>query len=201
MLESPTLDCLWLQTKVLCGRLPLLLVGKSIHIYVLSSKLKSSFDTNLILKTLPCVEISCHVVPWGGRCYQLERAGPPPAPGLSGSVEDKGWVGSGWILVGSDPGWRQRARTGCAPPLPEAAHCPLQGLTRWTGKVYHSPPTPPSICPPGKPWLREGIVDSTAVPIFGDILVESTTFVFVNSANISTNIEKAALSKKLFLCG
>ena len=63
VLESPTLDCLWLQTKVLCGRLPLLLVGKSIHIYVLSSKLKSSFDTNLILKTLPCVEISCHVVP------------------------------------------------------------------------------------------------------------------------------------------
>ena len=109
-------------------------------------------------------------------------------PALSGSAEDKGWVGSGWILVGSDPRWRQRARTGCAPPLPEAAHCPLQGLTRWTGKVYQSPPTPPSICPPGKPWLREGIVDSTAVSIFVDILVELTNSVFVNSTNITTNI-------------
>ena len=41
-------------------------------------------------------------------------------------------------------------------------------------------------------------LDSTAVSIFVDILVEltNTVFVFVNSTNITTNIETAALSKQ-----
>ena len=39
-----------------------------------------------------------------------------------------------------------------------------------------------------------GGLDSTAVSIFVVILVESTNAVFVNSTNITTNIETAALS-------
>ena len=38
-------------------------------------------------------------------------------------------------------------------------------------------------------------LDSTAVSIFVDILVELTNSVFVNSTNITTNIETAALSR------
>ena len=38
-------------------------------------------------------------------------------------------------------------------------------------------------------------VDSTAVSIFVDMLVELTITVFVNSTNIATNIETAVLSK------
>ena len=41
---------------------------------------------------------------------------------------------------------------------------------------------------------RVGLIDSTAVSIFVDILVELTHTVFVNSMNITTNIETAALS-------
>ena len=42
-------------------------------------------------------------------------------------------------------------------------------------------------------WIA---IDSTAVSIFVDILVEltNTVFVFVNSTNVTTNIETAALS-------
>ena len=40
-----------------------------------------------------------------------------------------------------------------------------------------------------------GGIDSTAVSIFVVVLVELTNTVFVNSTNITTNIETAALSK------
>ena len=39
------------------------------------------------------------------------------------------------------------------------------------------------------------LVDSAAVSIFVDILVELTNTVFVNSTNITTNIETAVLSR------
>ena len=39
------------------------------------------------------------------------------------------------------------------------------------------------------------VVDSTAVSIFVVILVELTNTVFVNSTNITTNIETAVLSR------
>ena len=42
--------------------------------------------------------------------------------------------------------------------------------------------------------FRPSKLDSTAVSIFEDILVELTNTVFVNSTNITTNIETAALS-------
>ena len=41
------------------------------------------------------------------------------------------------------------------------------------------------------------LLDSTAVSIFVDILVELTNTVFVNSTNITINIEMAALSSAL----
>ena len=40
-------------------------------------------------------------------------------------------------------------------------------------------------------------LDSAAVSIFVVMLVKSTNTVFVNSTNITTNIETAALSKNL----
>ena len=45
-------------------------------------------------------------------------------------------------------------------------------------------------------WNVPPSLDSTAASIFVGILVELTNTVFVNSTNINTNIETAALSKK-----
>ena len=45
--------------------------------------------------------------------------------------------------------------------------------------------------------MHEFALDSTAVTIFVDTLVELTNTVIVNSTNIITNIETAALSRLL----
>ena len=49
----------------------------------------------------------------------------------------------------------------------------------------------------GPPRGGGGAIDSTAISIFVVILVEMTNTVFVNSTNITTNIETTALSRLL----